>query len=72
MNLLADEGVDRPVVERLRHDGHAVVYIAEVSPSIEDDEVLRRANEANALLLTADHDFGELIYSSAASTRGSY
>jgi hypothetical protein len=31
MNLLANEGVDRPIVERLRRDGHDVVYVAELS-----------------------------------------
>jgi hypothetical protein len=34
VNLLADEGVDRAVVERLREDGHDVLYVAELAPSI--------------------------------------
>jgi hypothetical protein len=42
VNLAADEGVDRPVVERLRQDGHDVVYVAELSPSLPDDEVLQQ------------------------------
>jgi hypothetical protein len=29
MNLVADESVDRQIVERLRQDGHHAVYIAE-------------------------------------------
>jgi predicted nuclease of predicted toxin-antitoxin system len=62
MNLLADESVDRQIVERLRHDGHEVLYIAEMEPSIPDDVVLERANEISALLMTADKDFGELIF----------
>jgi predicted nuclease of predicted toxin-antitoxin system len=62
MKLVADESADRAVVERLRLDGHDVVWIAELSPSITDDEVLRLANERSALLLTADKDFGELVY----------
>src|SRR5262249_35212281 len=65
MNLLADESVDRPLVERLRQDGHDVVYIAELSPSVKDDEVLQQANDRGALLLTADKDFGELIHREA-------
>ena len=62
MNLLADESVDAPIVERLRRDGHAVVFIAELAPGISDDEVLRMANDASAVLLTADKDFGELVF----------
>ena len=62
MNLYADESVDRPEVERLRQDGLAVIYVAELSPSITDDEVLRQANDQGATQLTADKDFGELVF----------
>ena len=62
MNLVADESVDRAVVERLRQDGHSVVYIAELSPGIPDEEVLYHANAQGALLLTADKDFGEMVF----------
>ena len=37
MNIVADEGVDRQIVEVLRHEGHDVVYGAELST--DDDEV---------------------------------
>jgi predicted nuclease of predicted toxin-antitoxin system len=62
VNLVADEGVDRAVVDRLRQDGHDVVYVAELFPSVGDEEVLRRANAGSAVLLTADKDFGELVF----------
>jgi predicted nuclease of predicted toxin-antitoxin system len=62
MILLADESVDRPIVERLRQEGHDTLYVAEWSLSIIDDQVLQEANNRNALLLTEDKDFGELVY----------
>ena len=62
MNLLADEGVERQIVERLRQDGHIVLYVAEMEPGIPDDVVLERANEITALLVAADKDFGELVF----------
>ncbi len=62
MNLLADEGVDRPIVEQLRQDGHHVLYIAEMSPGIDDEVILAQANAESALLLTLDKDFGELVF----------
>jgi hypothetical protein len=37
MNLLADEGVERQIVEQLRKHGHAVLYIAEMEPGVSDD-----------------------------------
>jgi predicted nuclease of predicted toxin-antitoxin system len=70
MNLLADEGVDRPIVERLRQDGHDVLYVAEMEPSIDDDIVLDRANQHQAVLVTADKDFGELVYRLGRIHRG--
>ena len=62
MNLLADEGVERQIVERLRRDGHLVLYIAEMEPGISDDVVLERANEITAFLVATDKDFGELVF----------
>jgi predicted nuclease of predicted toxin-antitoxin system len=62
MNLVADESVDCQIVNRLRDDGHKVLYIAEVEPSISDDAVFNRANEKAALLITADKDFGEIVF----------
>ena len=62
MNFLADENVDKPIVEHLRMDGHVVLYVVEMEPGISDDEVIQRANQGSALLLTADKDFGELVF----------
>jgi predicted nuclease of predicted toxin-antitoxin system len=62
MNFLADESVDKQIVERLRRDAREVLYVAEMEPSISDEQVLNRANEKNALLITADKDFGEMVF----------
>ena len=62
MKLFADESVDKSIVDRLREDGHTVSYIAELTPSIDDDAVLRQANQSGSLLITADKDFGELVF----------
>lgn len=70
MNLIADEGVDRAVVEHLRREGHNVVYVAELAPSITDEEVLHRADAEAAVLLTADKDFGELVFRQGRAQSG--
>lgn len=62
MNFLADEGVDKPIVDLLRSSGFDVHYILETRPGSLDEEVLRIANEENRILLTQDKDFGELVY----------
>jgi hypothetical protein len=43
---LADEGVDRQIVERLRLNSHEVSYVAEVAPRIMAEVVLRENRNA--------------------------
>jgi len=62
MNFLADENVDRQIVDRLRQDGHILQYVVEMEAGISDDTVLDLANKESCLLITADKDFGELVF----------
>lgn len=62
MKLLADEGIDKPIVDLLRFSGFDVHYILETDPGSDDEMVLSIANEESRLLLTQDKDFGELVY----------
>ncbi|WP_373529011.1 DUF5615 family PIN-like protein [Nostoc sp.] len=62
MKFLGDENLDWQIVERLRLDGHEVLYVVEMEPGIPDDEVLNLANNESAILLTSDKDFGELVF----------
>lgn len=62
MKIVADEGIERPVVLRLRAEEHQVIHIAEIAPGSTDPEVLELANQAEALLITYDKDFGDLLF----------
>ncbi len=62
MKLVADESVEGPTVYALRAVGYEVLFIAETSPGIEDAEVLSIARREQSLLITADKDFGELVF----------
>ena len=62
MKLLIDESVDQTITDQLITDGYDVWSIADIEPGITDAEVLQRANELSALLVTADKDFGELVF----------
>lgn len=62
MKIVADESVDRQIVQRLRSKGHEVVYVAELNPGADDEMVLSYSEKASALLLTADKDFGVLVF----------
>lgn len=68
--ILADEGVEREIVERLRLDGHAVSYVAEMDPGISDEDVLALDRDNHAILLTVDKDFGDLVFRNGLVTEG--
>jgi len=70
MKLVADEGVDKSIVDYLRSQGHEIIYILERSPGITDEEVLAVALKEKAILLTMDTDFGELVFRLKESTFG--
>lgn len=70
MTFLADEGVDRQIVVRLRGDGYEVAYVAEMSPGITDGVVLRESANSASVLITADKDFGELVFRQRQASAG--
>lgn len=70
MNFVADESVDQQIVERLRGEGHAVRYIVETGPGASDEDVLELAKHEGAILLTADKDFGEIVFRQRRITEG--
>jgi predicted nuclease of predicted toxin-antitoxin system len=62
VNFVADEGIDRQTVEHLRQAGYTVWAVSEMSPGISDNEVFDIASRENAVLLTADRDFGRISW----------
>ena len=70
MNFVADESVDQQIVERLRQEGHAIQYIVEIGPGASDEDVFEMAKHEGAILLTADKDFGEMVFHQRRVTEG--
>jgi predicted nuclease of predicted toxin-antitoxin system len=68
VKIVADESVDRQIVDRLRADGHDVLAIAELDPGITDDAVLLKSRESNAVLVTADKDLVNSYFASTCFT----
>ena len=62
MNFLADEGVDRSIVDGLRKLGYNVFYVVEQKRAQEDEKLLELAHREKRILITRDKDFGELVY----------
>lgn len=70
MKLLADESVEKRVVDSLRHQGFDVLSVAELAPSIPDESVLRLCVKQKRILITNDKDFGELIFLGKGIAKG--
>ena len=68
--IVADESVDFRIISGLRQVGLNVLAIIELQPSITDNTVLNIACENEALLLTEDKDFGELVFRLRLPHRG--
>ncbi|PSF31166.1 hypothetical protein C7H19_23185 [Aphanothece hegewaldii CCALA 016] len=62
MKIVADANTQSYIVKQLRSDGHDLIWIVEIAPSISDQQVLAIANDNQALLLTNDKDFGEMVF----------
>jgi predicted nuclease of predicted toxin-antitoxin system len=62
MLLLANENFPRVAVEALRNAGHNVLWARTEMPGTRDDEILRRAQTEQRIVLTFDKDFGELAF----------
>ncbi|MGK4004642.1 DUF5615 family PIN-like protein [Sorangium sp. So ce1036] len=67
---MADENIAAPILVRLRADGITVLHVAEIAPTISDSEILRLAAERQAIVLTDDKDFGELVVRAGCAHRG--
>lgn len=70
MKFVADESVDYALVLQLRRLGHEIFSVSELSPSIPDEQVLKLANKHKAILITADKDFGELVFRQKLAATG--
>ena len=56
--------------EPLIHSDPEILGGAELFPRVADEEVLQHANARRAVLLTADKDFGELVFRQSLALRG--
>jgi predicted nuclease of predicted toxin-antitoxin system len=70
VRILADENIDKPIVDRLRAAGHEVVYVVESMAGTADDRVFKLASQHSAVLLTADKDFGEIVFRQRRNSGG--
>jgi predicted nuclease of predicted toxin-antitoxin system len=63
LTFVIDVGVGKSVETYLQDAGYQVIIIREIDPSMTDLAILKIAQENQAMVITMDKDFGELIHS---------
>ena len=62
LTFIADENIDQIIVQGLRRIGHSVDHIGEFHAGMSDEDVLSLSRQRQAVLITADKDFGQLVF----------
>jgi len=62
MIFIANENIPSDSINLIRENQFRVISIKEQTPGISDITVLNLAKENNAIILTFDKDYGEIIY----------
>lgn len=62
MEFLVDSCISSFAVKDLRSAGYPVVWIPETGKDPGDEAILQRAVEEERILVTADKDFGDLVF----------
>ena len=70
MKLLVDAHIGRLISNWLEAQGHDVMRATALPPSTSDEEILRLAAVQERILVTADKDFGELVFRTGAPAPG--
>jgi predicted nuclease of predicted toxin-antitoxin system len=70
VNILACENIDPEAIDRLRADGHQVYSIYESARGVDDATVMRLASVQQAVIVTKDKDFGDLVFVQHLSAPG--
>ena len=70
MKFLVDECAGRHIGQWLHSQGYDTIAISETTPGLPDDAVLLKAFTEDRILITADKDFGEMIFRNKHQHRG--
>lgn len=62
MRFLLDENIGKKVALFLQQLGHTASRVREINPGIDDYLVLELAVSKDAILITSDKDYGQLVF----------
>ena len=68
--IVIDVGVGRIIEEWLSQQGYNVITISKVNSEMTDFDIIKLANNEDAIIITMDKDFGELVFKNHLSHKG--
>ena len=70
MRFLVDECTGPRVAQWLRDQSYEVFSVYDEARGIKDDDIIKKANSENWILITNDKDFGEQVYKKGYPHKG--
>lgn len=70
MRFLVDESVGNKFANIMEDLGYDTLFVGEIMPEVDDASILFFAEREVRVLITADKDFGELIFKLGTPTAG--
>ena len=70
MRFLVDECTGKKFAHLLEREGYDVLFAGDVMSSASDEEIIRKADEDDRILITDDKDFGKLIFRLGKPAKG--
>ena len=68
--FVVDVGVGRIIETWLAEQSFSVISIRTMNPEMPDTDIMELANRENAIIISMDKDFGELIYKNKVEHQG--
>ncbi len=70
LRFLVDECTGKTLAILLKNAGYDVIFVGDWKPSETDEDILKKAEEEDRILITDDKDFGELVFRLRRPSRG--
>ena len=68
--FIIDVGVGRIIESWLQQQNFSVIGIRSLNPEMADTDIIELANKEDAIIITMDKDFGELIFKNKFQHKG--
>ena len=68
--IVIDVGVGKVIEEWLSQQEYNTIAISKVNPEMTDYDIIQMANKEDAIIITMDKDFGELVFKTYLPHKG--